>query len=47
MFGRTLVHHSSGDFLVFTTDEAPGIEVRYDEQMIWLSQKLMAQVLRC
>lgn len=44
MSGRALVHHSSDDFLVFTTDEALGIEVRYDEQTIWLSQKLMAQL---
>ena len=29
---------------MFTTDGSSGIEVRYDEGTIWLTQKLMAQL---
>ncbi len=43
MSNRT-VTHSSSQFLMFTTDGSSGIEVRYDEGTIWLTQKLMAQL---
>ncbi|MGI6785013.1 MAG: virulence RhuM family protein [Gleimia sp.] len=43
MSNRT-IYHSSSQFLMFTTDESAGIEVRYDEGTIWLTQKLMAQL---
>ena len=39
-----LVKHSTSQFLMFTTDESAGIEVRYEEGTIWLTQKLMAQL---
>ncbi|WP_072342522.1 virulence RhuM family protein [Actinomyces urinae] len=42
--GEQLVKHSTGQFLMFTTDESAGIEVRYEEGTIWLTQKLMAQL---
>lgn len=39
-----LVKHSTSQFLMFTSDESAGIEVRYEEGTIWLTQKLMAQL---
>lgn len=39
-----LVRHSTSQFLMFTTDESVGIEARYEEGTIWLTQKLMAQL---
>ncbi|WP_311520063.1 virulence RhuM family protein [uncultured Actinomyces sp.] len=39
-----LVKHSTSQFLMFTTDESAGIEARYEEGTIWLTQKLMAQL---
>lgn len=38
------VRVSSEQFLVFTSDAGAGIEVRYQDETIWLSQKLMAQL---
>ncbi len=40
-----LMKHSTAEFLTFTTqDSSEGIEVRFDESTIWLSQKLMAEL---
>lgn len=41
---RTMVKHDSGQFLVFTAQPGAGVEVRYQEGTIWLTQKLMAQL---
>ncbi|MDO5722426.1 MAG: virulence RhuM family protein [Actinomycetaceae bacterium] len=38
------VRVSSEQFLVFTSDAVAGIEVRYQDETIWLSQKLMAEL---
>lgn len=39
-----MVKHSSAQFLVFTHDEQVGIEVRYEDGTIWLTQALMAEL---
>lgn len=39
-----LVKHSSAQFLTFTADQSLGIEVRYEDGTIWLTQKLLAQL---
>ncbi|MDU7517054.1 MAG: RhuM family protein, partial [Varibaculum cambriense] len=41
---RTMVKHDSGQFLVFTAQPGAGVEVRYEDGTIWLTQKLMAQL---
>ncbi|MDY5135919.1 virulence RhuM family protein [Actinotignum sanguinis] len=41
---KKLVRHSTAKFLVFTTNAANSVEVRYEESTIWLTQKLMAQL---
>lgn len=41
---RTIIKHDSGQFLVFTAQPGAGVEVRYQEGTIWLTQKLMAQL---
>ncbi|MFG6161336.1 virulence RhuM family protein [Actinotignum sp. GS-2025b] len=41
---KKLVKHSSGQFLVFTTDERNSLEVRYEDGTIWLTQALMAEL---
>ncbi|MFC5369666.1 virulence RhuM family protein [Arcanobacterium bovis] len=41
---KKLIQHSSGHFLTFTADENFGIEVRYEDGTIWLTQKLMAEL---
>lgn len=42
---QTMIKHDSGQFLVFTAEAGEGIEVRYQDGTIWLTQKLMAQLL--
>ncbi len=38
-----LIRNSTAEFLIFTSQsKAEGIEVRYEDQSIWLTQKLMA-----
>lgn len=39
---QTMIKHDSGQFLVFTAEAGEGIEVRYQDGTIWLTQKLMA-----
>ena len=41
---QTMVKHDSGQFLVFTAQPGAGVEVRYEDGTIWLTQKLMAQL---
>ncbi|WP_414601976.1 virulence RhuM family protein [Mobiluncus sp.] len=41
---QTMIKHDSGQFLVFTAEAGEGIEVRYQDGTIWLTQKLMAQL---
>lgn len=41
---RKIVKHSSAEFLVFTSDDRGGIEVCYEDQSIWLTQKSMAEL---
>lgn len=41
---KKLIKHDSGQFLVFTTNAGGGVEVRYEDGTIWLTQKLMAQL---
>ncbi len=41
---HTIVKHDSGQFLIFTAQPGAGVEVRYQEGTIWLTQKLMAQL---
>lgn len=41
---QAMIKHDSGQFLVFTAEAGEGIEVRYQDGTIWLTQKLMAQL---
>lgn len=41
---QAIIKHDSGQFLVFTAEAGEGIEVRYQDGTIWLTQKLMAQL---
>lgn len=41
---RTMVKHDSGQLLFFTAQPGAGVEVRYEDGTIWLTQKLMAQL---
>lgn len=41
---QTIIKHDSGQFLVFTAQPGVGVEVRYEDGTIWLTQKLMAQL---
>lgn len=39
------MRNSTAEFLMFTSDaRADGIEVRFEDEMLWLTQKLMAQL---
>ncbi len=40
-----MIRNSTADFLIFTAQEGEdSIEVRYEDETIWLSQKLMAKL---
>ncbi|HAF85904.1 MAG TPA: virulence-like protein, partial [Sphaerochaeta sp.] len=40
-----LIHNSTTEFLIFTAQAGEqSIEARYEEETIWLSQKLIAQL---
>ena len=40
---KKLVRNSTAEFLIFTsTSGAESIEVRYEDKIIWLSQKMLA-----
>lgn len=42
---KQLIRNSTAEFLIFTTQEGENtIEVRYEDQTIWLSQKLLAEL---
>lgn len=41
---QAMIKHDFGQFLVFTAEAGEGIEVRYQDGTIWLTQKLMAQL---
>ena len=42
---KQLIRNSTAEFLVFTGQSGePSIEARYEDETIWLSQKLMAQL---
>ena len=42
------IRNSTAEFLIFTNqNQAEGIEVRYQNEMIWLSQRLMAKLFDC
>lgn len=43
MSKKTQIRNSTAEFLIFTTQSAEkSIEARYEDETIWLSQKLMA-----
>ncbi|MGB5687534.1 MAG: virulence RhuM family protein [Candidatus Electrothrix sp.] len=43
--GKQLIRNSTAEFLIFTTQAGEqSIEARYEDETIWLSQKLMAQL---
>ncbi len=42
---QLMVHNSTAEFLIFTSQaKAQGIEVRHEEENLWLTQKMMAQL---
>ena len=41
---QTIIKHDSGQFLVFTAQSGEGVEVRYEDGTIWLTQALMAEL---
>ena len=43
--GKQLIRNSTAEFLIFTGQAGEqSIEARYEDETIWLSQKLMAQL---
>ena len=45
---KKLIRNSTAEFLVFTSQAGEnGIEVRVDDETIWLTQKLMAELFDC
>ena len=42
---KAIIRNSTAEFLIFTGQAGEqGIEARYEDETIWLSQKLMAQL---
>ena len=42
---KLIIHNSTAEFLIFTQQAGEGgIEVRYEDGSIWLTQKLMAEL---
>jgi len=42
------IRNSTAEFLMFTADSrADGIEVRYENETVWLSQKMIAVLFDC
>lgn len=41
---QIIIKHDSGQFLVFTAQSGEGVEVRYEDGTIWLTQALMAEL---
>ena len=45
---KLTIRNSTAEFLMFTADSGQdGIEVRFQDETIWLSQKLMARLFEC
>ena len=43
-----MIRNSTAEFLMFTADSRQdGIEVRFQDETIWLTQKLMAELFQC
>lgn len=43
--GKPLIRNSTAEFLIFTSQSGESsIEARYEDETIWLTQKLMAQL---
>ncbi len=42
------IRNSAAEFLIFTTQaEQNGIEIRFEREMLWMTQKLMAELFGC
>ena len=45
MNGKKLIRNSTAEFLIFTGQAGEqSIEARYEDETLWLSQKLMAEL---
>ena len=43
-----MIRNSTAEFLMFTADtRSSSIEVRFQEETVWLSQKMIAQLFDC
>ena len=43
-----IIRNSTAEFLMFTADaRQDGIEVRFEDETVWLTQKLMAELFQC
>lgn len=43
-----MIRNSTAEFLIFTTDSRQGgLEVRFQDETVWLTQKLMAELFQC
>lgn len=43
-----MIRNSTAEFLMFTADSRPdGLEVRFQDETVWLTQKLMAELFQC
>ena len=48
MENRLQIRNSTAEFLIFTgQNQAEGIEVRFQNEMVWLTQRLMAKLFDC
>ena len=42
-----MIRNSTAEFLMFTTDSRQnGLEVRFQDETVWLTQKLMAELFQ-
>jgi len=45
---KLVIRNSTAEFLMFTTDSRQdSVEVRFQDESVWLSQKMIAQLFRC
>ena len=42
--GRKLIRNSTAEFLIFTAQSGGSIEARYEDETVWLSQRLMGEL---
>ena len=43
-----MIRNSTAEFLMFTADSRQdGLEVRFQDETVWLTQKLMAELFQC